>query len=364
MDTLKREVLSFSNFPPDIWAYIACYLRGENLITLKMTGARLLWRRLSSYGTVKSVVIKTEKTALNSGPAFLHEFPTLDELIISQYSPRLRVVSWKLNTIPSVLRKLQFCGHSPKFSYFLVGKEGTALYLDEHLPHLESLDVLHSEMSDYSWMARCPATLTKLRIPWWDGSVELPSSLIHLEMNRLALKHRSMDLQFPPQLETFATGKAFGFDLFPPSLQKLRTLKVEILSQDSTWAQTLPRGLTSLSLGRGIVWSPEMLSHLPPSITELDVSNDAPASAFPFEALPKAITRLASYHGESLVWGPPRQSSLSYSLFPPQLTYLTLSGAHLSPEAAQHLPPSLISLTLPFLANNWANIFQKGSHGY
>lgn len=183
METQIRAVSWLETFPPDIWAYIVPYLSGEQLSQLKMTGAIYLWRKLTNLGVVKSVKLGADYLPFNSWPAFLNEFPSLEELCIdSTHRDWFSSIAPNLRRMPSTLRKLRIRGIVGNLSKFFVDPNfvGTKLLrLDEHLPHLELLDVRSTFMEDYSWMMYSPQSLTRLHIPTRATSllVNSPSSV-------------------------------------------------------------------------------------------------------------------------------------------------------------------------------------------
>lgn len=86
MERPKNNFSLVHNFPPDIWAHVARFLSGEPLVRLKLTGAKHLWRNLKAPNVVKSVNLGQDFQQLKSWPAFLNEFPTLEDLSIFSYS--------------------------------------------------------------------------------------------------------------------------------------------------------------------------------------------------------------------------------------------------------------------------------------
>ena len=130
-----------------------------------------------------------------------------------------------IDSIPSGVRKLVLSGNWEKSADTLFGKYGATLKLNEHLPHLEVLEIPSLEFSNYTWLAHSPQSLTKLTIQHWDGSIELPPSLIHFEGYMVDISTSSFLSKLPPSLETFYAHNLSGLELIvpllPPSTCKL-----------------------------------------------------------------------------------------------------------------------------------------------
>ena len=143
MDTPKRQVSFLESFPPDIWAQFVWYIPGEQLGRLLMTGATSLWRRLKSPNVVKSTTLGQDFIVFKSFPRFLDELPSLDELSIhSEDDVWMCKSGLKIDSIPSRVRKLDLSEFLHKEPDMLFGEHGSTLKLNEHLPHLQVLDLM------------------------------------------------------------------------------------------------------------------------------------------------------------------------------------------------------------------------------
>ena len=210
MDAPKLGVSWLESFPPDIWAYFVWYIPGDQLARLLMTGATLLWHRLMSPNVVKSITLGQDFLVFKSLPRFLDELPSLDELSIhSSHDVRECTLLLKIDSIPSRVRKLDLSHFLQKDPDMLFGSHGSTLKLNEHLPHLQVLDLSSSTFVDNSWMTHSPQSLTSLSIYHFDGSVELPSSLIHFEACYFALSTTSSVSKLPPSFESFVATSSF-----------------------------------------------------------------------------------------------------------------------------------------------------------
>ena len=147
MDTPKREVSWLESFPPDIWAYFVCYLTGEQVGLLIMTGATLLNRRLKAPKVVRSIKLGKDLVIFKSLPRFLNEMPSLEKLSIHRSKVDLSPgAGFMLCPIPSGVRKLVLSGHWNKVKMF--SEPSTTLDLSKHLPHLEILYLRYLEFGD------------------------------------------------------------------------------------------------------------------------------------------------------------------------------------------------------------------------
>ena len=394
MDTPKRQVSWLESFPPDIWAYLSWYLPGEQLERLLMTGAALLMQRLMSHHTVKSIKLGQDFMIFKSLVRLFNDFPYVDELYIHSityvWSDKLGMT---IDSMPLGLRKLELSGKWKKPADELFDKYGTTLKLNEHLPRLEVLDMMSLSCTSFTWMAHSPQSLTKLSLRRWDGSVELPTSLIHFEATDVTLSTSSFVSKLPPSLETFNVQDLKGVELLVPLLPT-STRKL-CLSWSMTYSngprtswnllEQLPKSLTWLEVPNTteikFTTNPELVSHLPSTLTELHIDSCLPCSGWrllpqqltklsfkadqssstvpsktvdshgvhhevdsiPFDYFPRSITSLRLVGGKFFC-GPPTTCDGSY--FPPQLTHLDISDIQLSPETAKLLPSSLTFLVI------------------
>lgn len=138
MDAQKSAFHFAMEFPPDIWAYIVCFLPGEQLGRLKMTGATSFWCKLRRPHVVKSVILGADYLHFKRWPAFLNEFPSLEKLVIHG-----KDATWwsdlgiRLDLMPYTLRKLQLKGIG-SISFF-VGENVRISTLTNFFPALKNL---------------------------------------------------------------------------------------------------------------------------------------------------------------------------------------------------------------------------------
>ena len=209
-----------------------------------------------------------------------------------------------------------------------------------------------------------------------------PPSLIHFEAISVRLETPSSVSKLPPSLESLSASQLFYYDLLlpllPSSTRYLRTGSQAKCSDRHRSLRNLP-GLADFNFET----TPELISLLPSTLTELDIVPVLPCSfwpllppqvtklslnaphhlrtvdsiiivngiqhevkSIPFDALPRSITKLClrtSKIGQHFC-GPPATSNRSY--FPPQLRYLEIRDTQLSPEIAKLLPSSLTYLEI------------------
>ena len=163
-------------------------------------------------------------------------------------------------------------------------ENGTILKLSEHLPHLETLHLDHLVFSSYDWLAHSPQSLTKLRMDRWNGTVELPSSLIHFRAGFVKLSASSFVSSLPSSLQSWVTDAMVGVKLVVPLLPStthtfLGTTpenSVEIsLEEYRDLLEQLPKSLKRFQFLRSLYINfeehPELISLLPATLTELHV---------------------------------------------------------------------------------------------
>jgi len=357
------------NFPTDIWAYLAIHLTGEQLGRLKMTGAKLLWLKLTHPRVVKSVHIGTDFLILKSWPAFLKEFPSIENLTIHIKSQRWwSELDLRLASMPPTLKKLKFRGWGSVGKFF----SGKKISLKKLVPQLEVLDLGHITTPNHRWLLTA-GCLTKLKSwKWTFRSSLLPRGLQVVEVNYLLFDDTK--------------------DALPPALCKLDIFEGEI--SDRNVFAFLPRSMTSVTLPRlgfSIAKSPDIVSQLPRTLTELSIQAHLPSSAWkylppslqklsfyadeppqypekrglvtydpcPLETLPRSITHLETSAHKPTLWYPPSDISLP-TYFPPRLTTLNIAMNHLSPEGAKLLPSSILSLHLANLCEQICKHLPKG----
>ena len=302
MNTPKGESSWLESFPPDIWAYFAWYLPGEQLGRLMMTGATRLWQRLKSPRVVKSIKLGEDFIVFKSFPRFLSELCWLRELCIHNNNDEWnRKLGLKIDSIPSGVRKLVLSGNWEKPADTLFGKDGATLKLNEHLPHLEVLEIPSLDFMNYTWMAHSPQSLTKLNLLRWNGNVELPTSLIHFETGYADISTSSFVSKLPSSLETFIVDfKLSGVDLvvplLPPSTHALYlgylSSCLGVISPQNLLEQ-LPKSLTCFQvpisvLGDGM--DPELIPLLPSTLIDLEIST---LHCSAWHLLPPQLTKLS-----------------------------------------------------------------------
>lgn len=385
METPKRRLSWLESFPPDIWAYFAWYLPGEQIGRLMMTGATLLCERLKFPGVVKIITLGEGYLCFKSFPAFLRELPSLEELIIESYT-----MNWSdnpgitIDMLPSGLRKLELDYSSGSRNLF--GEPGSSFMLCKHLPRLETLN-LYLEIANDSWMPS-NQSLTKLHLTHWGGDVELPPSLIHFAAGTAELSTQTLVSKLPPSLESFEVFSLAGLELvlplLPPSTQKLMLYRTEYAdgrTPSRKLVKQLPKSLTRLEVDINFESTPELISLLPSTLTELWLIHVLPCSAWkllppqlrrltfvtpyplilpststenpeiqheimalPFDSLPRSITRLELIFPVDRVYFCDLPSAYNPSYFPPQLTYISIPGIQLFPATVKLLPSSLTYL--------------------
>lgn len=397
MGTPIQEFSWLKLFPLDIWAYITCYLSGEHLGRLKMTGSMSLWNKLKA---TKSVKLERDSLQFEVWPSFLKDLRSIEELSVRTNT----MIQWpvsgiKLDSMPATLRKLQIQGRIDDFSNFFVAQGGGTLNLDEYIPHLEVLYLNQASVPGNSWMAHSPKSLTKLSIPSWNGSVALPPTVIRLKTYKM---YFSDGVKLPPQLETLVVEEMVGLDLLvhclPPTLLKLHIFQVPSATESTSIAH-LPRTMTSLiipychlpdhpvsslpctltkfGLSTGI--PPSKWSSLPPNIKHLSLviswppspvaSNSTPKAndnheipVIPFETLPQSVRHLTVMNvslPNAIFCGPPSNTALP-PYFPTHLTYLNIARFHLSPGAAKQLPSSLTHLQVSGICEKICELLPTG----
>lgn len=369
MDAPKFEFDHLENFPPDILAYLVSYLPGEQLGRLKLTGARSLWYKLVIPKVVTSVSLGTDFLQFKGWPAYLHEFPSIEELVISNpNSDWWSKLRFNLSHIPPTVRKLAIIG---KPSKVFLDKAGKQLNIDEQLPKLEELDY-QGPRTKGEWMARLPSTLTKLTTLEWDAALDFPPSLIHL---KLCVKSAESTLKLPVGLETYETATRTGLAAFPPSL---RTFIATHYSRFSTSTHfPLPTTLTELEMPHqnfpSSLWSslPSTLKKLVIKVNESDLVSMTimnpltrethTVHSLPMEFLPNSISSLA-LRGSLVNTITPSEAILSSSsaFFPTSLTILSAADISITPTAAKLLPSSLTSLSIKNLCERICEHLPKG----
>ena len=268
-----------------------------------MTGATLLWHRLMSPNVVKSIILGQDFLVFKSLPRFLDELPSLDELSIhSRDDVWIDKLGLTIDSIPSRVRKLDLSNFFQNDPDLMFGGRGSTLKLNEHLPYLQVLDLSNSEFTTYSWMTHSPQSLTSLSIYQFDGSVELPSSLIHFEACKFTLSTTSFVSKLPPSLESIVvTISLNGLDLLVPLLPpSIRELMLGISKEYSVSPRTkhlleqLPKSLTwffvPISTDINFKTNPELISHFPSTLQHLNIVPNLPCSAWPL--LPPNLTTL------------------------------------------------------------------------
>lgn len=349
--------------PIDILAGIVFFVPGEDIGRLKMTGSKSFWSILKCPNVVKSVKLGDDGIRFKSWPAFMNELASLESLRIENEN-----VQWwsdlglSIDQLPSALRKLSLLVKGVRWaSYFFVNKKTSdRIHLNEHLPHLQELELWDYEATDFDWVYSCPPSLTSLNVYQWKPEIPLPSSLIHFKSTHEVPK------VVPLSLETL--------DLvlhLPHSLPNLTSLSVsrlvdDFLSQPERVSE-LPRSLTELNLdfwdssGFGECLSPTTWPFLPPNLRTLSLYGNFACCAatsrqidpisgathrvrtYPLELLPKSLTKLSI--GDIFEIEPLLVPGSSPSLFPPHLKSLDASGLILGPDAAKQLPSSLTYLS-------------------
>ena len=207
--------------------------------------------------------------------------------------------------MPLGLRKLELSGKWKKPADELFDKYGTTLKLNEHLPRLEVLDLGDLSCTNFTWMTHSPQSLTKLSLRRWDGSVELPTSLIHFEANDVTLSTSSFVSKLPPSLETFNVHYLEGAELLvpllPTSTRKL-CLRWRVRYSDvprPSWnlLEQLPKSLTWLEVPYAtfinFTTNPELVSYLPSTLTELHMGYGSNLPCSCWRLLPQQLTKLS-----------------------------------------------------------------------
>ena len=150
------------------------------------TGSKPLRSVLSCRNVVKSVKLGDGGIRFKSWPSFMSEFPSLESLRIeNKYGQWWSGLSLTINQLPSILRNLFLLVQDSRprdwscDCLFDIPTRSDTFYLDEHLPHLETLELLDSKATKLDWVSHCPPSLTSLYVHHWKDDMNLPSSLIH-----------------------------------------------------------------------------------------------------------------------------------------------------------------------------------------
>lgn len=369
-----REPTSFrlETLPTDIWSCIAPFLFGDDFLRLKRTGSKSLWNRLRIPKVVKSLQLMLGN---NSKPVLLKEFPSLEDLLFHCYDPvwdRTELV--KLNEIPSTVRKLAFKsfdgGHFGAVYNLFVNSDGTPLFWDEHVPHLEVLILGPSAMPNLSWMARWPRNLTTLSCLRFGEVHPLPDSILHLDVRN----HDISVMRLPPGLETLACRTYPHMGLFSPDYDFL--LSPDQLNKPQGY---FPSTLTKLDINGTIPIS--KWHSLPSTLRSLVFHSPSPndlagrsiiapndesieLTAVPLELLPKSLTSLhLKSRGVSMVESYRTVillKSEGSAVFPPLLTTLIAPDCNLFPSAAAHLPSRLTRLSISNLCERICKQLPRG----
>jgi len=136
-------------------------------------------------------------------------------------------------------------------------------------------------------MTHSPQSLTSLSLYEFDGSVELPSSLILFQAFDVPLSTTSFVSKLPPSLESFVVADSLdGLDfvvlLLPASMRKLDFGRYLKFSRNLL--EQLPKSLTSLKVPYlndiDLETNPELISHFPSTLQELNILPYLPSSAW------------------------------------------------------------------------------------
>lgn len=383
MDATQNGFSLVNYLPPDLWASVSPFFDGETLGRIMLTGKKLLWAKLRSANTVRSIKLGNGYLKFKSWPAFLRELPSIEELYIDSGS-----IDWwldlglKLDDLPPTLKYLKISGITEIDDIFL-RKEGNRLNIDEFLPNLESIELQYAQKADYTPITRCPPTLTKLGLRSWDGKMELPSSLLHFTA------YHSIDYpigaKLPPQLETLDIPRLADQSMLIPSLTSFSAYHLGDmdLSISPESLACLPMNLTELDISD--IFPASSWSYLPPNLQKLtftlseelcatitrqvvDTTNGIirEVKTYPFELLPKSLTSFKFYvedisdfsYGLYLeVDSDP--TSKSNPIFPPNLRTLQAQDLYFSPNAAKQLPASLTELQIENLSEAMVEYLPK-----
>lgn len=401
MDSLHRVFINCPSFPPELWACITHYLAGEHLGRLKLTGSAYLWFQLSAPRAVTSVILGKEDILFKKWPAFVNEFPSLQELDISiEDDPGHDFWQPRLENVPKYLRKLSISANHLCIDAFFSQEDGAVSSLIEHTPLLNSLSVTTTWSRKRAWQAYIPPNLTFLKVLGLDADSTLPTTLLHLDIDYIYDKMPIKGIQLPPCIETVAMKHITHTDICstPGLLSISSELAMSLTPQEIS---SISRNVTVLhgigldkksiaNLDLGV--SPSELFPCPPYLTELTATDlpiecwsalpktlkylklsrvhptknlqaNAPFSTpsvslpiVPTQLLPRSITHLILEFSEPFFFHAspcPSPSDAAaphptnaHSLFPPLTTHLRLHSAQLSVEATKQLPTSLFALSL------------------
>ena len=106
MDGPNETFVRVECFPVEVWGSLSSFLPGEQILRFKVTGAKKLWKKLSSLHVVKSVILGFDFITFKCWPSALNELNSITELDLD--FNKCRDSDWKpkLYMIPTCLRKL------------------------------------------------------------------------------------------------------------------------------------------------------------------------------------------------------------------------------------------------------------------